>query len=403
MDHSIHQKTESDQIELHIGQQEENLVKNLQKWHIEQTKVKTEKKFIELNINDIDEELVQNLQKWEEQQEKDKNEKIKAEEKIKKIRDLKRINYMKHEKCMKRKGEKMTIKQKFEIYHSFRPSAQQIDKHNGTTRESGKTRVQPKTENLEKQKKGKNMGTTEILTKQILLAEAMDAIDTMTFEPVSSADRSGEAHTSQHQPGGGWQNVNEKGGRSMTNHGGKIESIIIDNKEFSLPIGMIESVQKERSTSDRRKMVTIIRKHKKAYLVVQMEKVRAKILALQRLQSISKFKKKDKENRKESQERKHKIVKSQNRKITKSQNLKIEPKSHCINPKSNKVIFLGSKTLGKNDKIFQCKCIVMVTRINVTHTYGNNQPCFDMYSRIKSNRRKKRQMNHWDHVRITRK
>jgi hypothetical protein len=119
----------------------------------------------------------------------------------------------------------------------------------------------------------RNMGTTEILTKQSLLKEAMDAVDTMTFEPMASPDRGWEVHTSQHQPGGGWPNEGS--------------------------------------------------------------------------------------------------------------------------PKPNKVIFLGSKKLGKNDKIFTSKCIVLATRIKVIYPYRNEQLCLDMYSRIKLDVRKKRQMNNW--------
>jgi hypothetical protein len=296
-----------------IGQQEENLVKNLQKLREEQTKVETEEKVIELNINELDEELVQNLQKWQDQQAKDQNEKTKAEEKLKKIRELKKINFMKHEQYMKRKGKKMTIKQKFEIYHSFRPTAQQIDKHNSATKEARKTRIPQEKENLEKQKKEINMGTTEILTKQSLLTEAMDAVDTMTFEPMASPDRRGEAHTSQHQPGGGWPNE----GRAMTDHGGRVGNVTIDNKDFSLPIEMVKSVQKERSEMHRKKMFAIIRKHKKAHLMTKMKKAKAKIQMIYRLRNISKSKKKDKKNRKRVQKRKQEITKSQNQKIAK--------------------------------------------------------------------------------------
>jgi hypothetical protein len=73
--HRKEMKIEQNHIELKIGDKDEELVKNLQKWQEEQAKGKMEQKHIELKIGDKDEELVKNLQKWQEQQAREKIEK----------------------------------------------------------------------------------------------------------------------------------------------------------------------------------------------------------------------------------------------------------------------------------------------------------------------------------------
>jgi hypothetical protein len=385
--HRKEMKIEQNHIELKIGDKDEELVKNLQKWQEEQAKVKIEQKHIELKIGDKDEELVKNLQKWQEQQ---------AREKIEKIRELKRINYRN-----KIEGKKLTIKQKYEIYHDFEPIAQKTsDDNNGTKKKSGKIWTPPKIEKqqesefkkLGKQVKEENMGTAEILTKEMLIAEAMDAIDNMTMGPVASSVGPGvtdvKNEETQHQPtptGGGWQHQHGIVGRGMTNHGGKVDNIEIDLEEFSLPIEIFQLGQKDRNLSYRIKMGKIIRKHRKTYLIAQMRKIQAKMQTIKRLQNISRYRKK---------ERRNKAIKNQKRrnwrKGAHGERCK-NSKAYCMNSKTNKVIFLGSKSLKQNDKIFQCKCIVLITKLNTAYNHDSKQPYLDMYSRIKRNTRRKRQ------------
>jgi hypothetical protein len=313
-------------------------------------KVKTEKKQIELEIGEIDEELVINLQQWQEDR---------AREKTEKIREQKRKNYKNQTE-----GRKLTIKQKYEIYHDYKPIVPEImNTSNSIKKESG-------TEGI---------GTAEKITKDSLILEAMGALDNMILEPeTSSAGTDVEVIKNEipwHRPAAitgmeGRPDISEVIGRSMTNHNQEIDEIQIAQEEFSLPMHIFKNcVKKTCHKSITEKVTKIVRKHKKLYLLAQMRKIRTKMQRLKRLQNIAKYGRKKKEKQKWKMETDWKRNK--------------KSMAFCMNRKTKNVSYFNCKLLKHNDKIFQCKCIVLVHKLNTPQKSKNRQPHLDMYSKIK--------------------
>ena len=60
--------------------------------------------------------------------------------------------------------------------------------------------------------------------------------------------------------------------------------------------------------------------------------------------------------------------------------------AYCMNKETKEVSYFDCTSLTQNDKIFKCRCLLKIKKLDKSHN-DNNQPHQDMYSRIKRNTR----------------